>query len=132
MKNSQHSYANQLRSATRRGLVLVAMCAAIGAVSGTEARADRQVHRQNLGSNPVKGCIEFYSRSSGNSGYYRILNTTNQNLKYRIRIVLNDGNSTTRVVHAASGGYSGSASFSYAGFNRVGIHHVELLYAHRE
>ena len=122
---------------SRRHAVLLAVCAAALCITATVQAAspiprDRLVYKQHLDSRPVTGEIMFYSYPSGSGGYFTIQNTSSQDRKYRVRIILNDGNSTTRVVHARSGRFSGNASFSYAGFNRQGIDRVELLYSRPE
>lgn len=115
-----------------RPLIFAAVCLACVLSLHTEAKADQRVFRQNLGANPIQGCIEFHSSSTGNSGSYRLRNTTSQDLKYRVRIFLNNGKSTTRVIHAPALGYSRPSAFSYAGVNRTGIERVDLLFAKPE
>ncbi len=124
---------------SRRNLVVgIALCfAAVAMVgqadaAGSTAR-DQKVFEQNLKSrNDVVGVIEFYSSSGGESGYYKLFNTTSQNRKYRIRIILEDGRDENRIVHAAAGRYSGAATFTAAGTRRSGIRRVELIYAEAE
>jgi hypothetical protein len=129
-----NTISDDQRPAPLRLLSLAVICLTCGCFlfSSAEAQADQRVFRQNLGANPVKGQIEFFSQSTGNSGYYRLRNTTGQNRKYRIRVFMNNGKTQTRVIHAPAYGDSRSASFSYAGFNRTGIARVDLLFAKPE
>lgn len=122
------------RPAPERLLSLVVLCLTCGLFlcSSAEAQADQRVFRQNLGANPVKGEIEFYSQSTGNSGYYRLRNTTSQDRMYRVRIFMNNGKTQTRVIHAQAFRSSRPSAFSYAGFNRTGISRVDLLFAKPE
>ncbi|WP_417383166.1 hypothetical protein [Gimesia sp.] len=115
-----------------RSMIKVAACLLVALCLHSEAKADQRVFQQNLGRNPVKGCIEFYSSSTGNSGSYRVRNTTSQDLKYRVRIFMKNGKSTTRVIHASAFNYSRPSAFSYAGVNRIGIDRVDLLFARAE
>ena len=126
----RNSAANaSLRNVIAMAVCVATLCLSSSADASSPTQQDRKVFEQNLGSRPVVGVIQFYSRPNGNSGYYRIQNTTTQDLKYRVRIILNDGSQITRVVHAQSGRYSGNASFSHAGLRREGIWQVDLLYA---
>lgn len=132
MKTSRLVETHNVWRASHRTFISVVVCLACTLCFHTEAKADQRVFRQNLGKNPLKGSIEFHSSSTGNSGSYRVRNITNQDLKYRVRIFLKNGKSTTRVIHASALRYSRPSAFSYAGVNRIGIDRVELLFAKPE